>query len=140
FHFTNQPWRPRLQAERLKLISPFNSLSSSLAGATIVPRFVQAYHLDCPLNRPLQSYVPATIEIRAASNSSASSAAAIAHRVQTFITAMDAVNLNMVANDQVRPLLQDVATSMARHGPLLPSDFYALQNWCVPRNIFIQTV
>ncbi|KAF8766135.1 hypothetical protein HU200_007632 [Digitaria exilis] len=118
------------EAECLKLISQFNSLSSSLAGAVTVPRFVQAYRLDCPaaLNRLLQSGVPATVELRAASNSSApaaaaASAASIAHCVQTFITAMDAVKLNMLANDQVRPLLQDVATSMARLGPLLPPDF-----------------
>ncbi|CAD6229600.1 unnamed protein product [Miscanthus lutarioriparius] len=118
------------EAECLKLISQFNSLSSSLAGTVTVPRFVQAYRLDCPaaLNRLLQSGVPATVELRAASASSApaataASAAAIAHCVQTFITAMDAVKLNMLANDQVRPLLQDVATSMARLGPLLPPDF-----------------
>jgi ESCRT-I complex subunit VPS28 len=118
------------EAECLKLISQFNSLSSSLAGTVAVPRFVQAYRLDCPaaLNRLLQSGVPATVELRAASASSApaatsASAAAIAHCVQTFITAMDAVKLNMLANDQVRPLLQDVATSMARLGSLLPPDF-----------------
>ncbi|RCV27643.1 hypothetical protein SEVIR_5G344800v4 [Setaria viridis] len=118
------------EAECLKLISQFNSLSSSLAGAVTVPRFVQAYRLDCPaaLNRLLQSGVPATVELRAASSSSApaataASAASIAHCVQTFITAMDAVKLNMLANDQVRPLLQDVSTSMARLGPLLPPDF-----------------
>ncbi|CAO2197382.1 unnamed protein product [Urochloa humidicola] len=90
----------------------------------------EAYRLDCPaaLNRLLQSGVPATVELRAASSSNApaaaaASAASIAHCVQTFITAMDAVKLNMLANDQVRPLLQDVATSMARLGPLLPPDF-----------------
>jgi len=66
------------EAECLKLISQFNSLSSSLAGAVTVPRFVQAYRLDCPaaLNRLLQSGVPATVELRAASASSAPAATA----------------------------------------------------------------
>jgi ESCRT-I complex subunit VPS28 len=36
---------------------------------------------------------------------------------------MDAVKLNMLANDQVRPLLQELLTSMARHSPMLPPDF-----------------
>ncbi|XP_062223188.1 vacuolar protein sorting-associated protein 28 homolog 1-like [Phragmites australis] len=120
------------EAECLKLISQFNSLSSSLAGIVTVPRFVQAYRLDCPaaLNRLLQSGVPATVELRATASASSSapastaaSATAIAQCVQSFITAMDAVKLNMLANDQVRPLLQDLSTSMGRLGPLLPPDF-----------------
>jgi ESCRT-I complex subunit VPS28 len=36
---------------------------------------------------------------------------------------MDAVKLNMLANDQVRPLLQEFYTSMVRLGPMLPPDF-----------------
>jgi ESCRT-I complex subunit VPS28 len=120
------------ETECLKLISQFNSLSSSLAGIVTVPRFVQAYRLDCPaaLNRLLQSGVPATVELRAAASSSSSgptstaaSATAIAQCVQSFITAMDAVKLNMLANDQVRPLLQELSTSMGRLGPMLPPDF-----------------
>ncbi|GJN17478.1 hypothetical protein PR202_gb04547 [Eleusine coracana subsp. coracana] len=120
------------ETECLKLISQFNSLSSSLAGVVTIPRFVQAYRLDCPaaLNRLLQSGVPATVELRAAASASSSgpasttaSATAIAQCVQSFITAMDAVKLNMLANDQVRPLLQELSTSMARLGPMLPPDF-----------------
>ncbi|GJN17477.1 hypothetical protein PR202_gb04546 [Eleusine coracana subsp. coracana] len=91
-----------------------------------------AYRLDCPaaLNRLLQSGVPATVELRAAASASSSgpasttaSATAIAQCVQSFITAMDAVKLNMLANDQVRPLLQELSTSMTRLGPMLPPDF-----------------
>jgi ESCRT-I complex subunit VPS28 len=116
------------ETECLKLISQFNTLSSSLAGLVTIPRFVQAYRLDCPaaLNRLLQSGVPATVELRASSSvpaSTAASATAIAQCVQSFITAMDAVKLNMLANDQVRPLLHELSTSMARLGPMLPPDF-----------------
>jgi ESCRT-I complex subunit VPS28 len=119
------------EADCLKLISQFNSLSSSLAGVVTIPRFVQAYRLDCPaaLNRLVQSGVPATVELRAATASSsapaatAASASAIAQCVQSFITAMDAVKLNMLANDQVRPLLHDLSTSMGKLGTVLPPDF-----------------
>ncbi|KAF7031076.1 hypothetical protein CFC21_042454 [Triticum aestivum] len=91
----------------------------------------EAYRLDCPaaLNRLVQSGVPATIELRAATSSSsappatAASASAIAQCVQSFITAMDAVKLNMLANDQVRPLLHDLSTSMGKLGTVLPPDF-----------------
>jgi ESCRT-I complex subunit VPS28 len=38
---------------------------------------------------------------------------------------MDAIKLNMLANDQVCPLLQELLTSMARLGPMLPPDFEA---------------
>jgi ESCRT-I complex subunit VPS28 len=119
------------EADCLKLISQFNSLSSSLAGVVTIPRFVQAYRLDCPaaLNRLVQSGVPATVELRAATAScsapaaTAASASAIAQCVQSFITAMDAVKLNMLANDQVRPLLHDLSTSMGKLGTVLPPDF-----------------
>ncbi|KAK1667957.1 hypothetical protein QYE76_056116 [Lolium multiflorum] len=119
------------EADCLKLISQFNSLSSSLAGVVTIPCFVQAYRLDCPaaLNRLVQSGVPATVELRAATASSsapastAASAFAIAQCVQSFITAMDAVKLNMLANDQVRPLLHDLSTSMGKLGTVLPPDF-----------------
>ncbi|KAL5228471.1 hypothetical protein ABZP36_016736 [Zizania latifolia] len=125
------------EAECLKLISQFNSLTSSLAGVVTIPRFVEAYRLDCPaaLNRLVQSGVPATVELRAAASSSApassaASAAAIAQCVQSFITAMDAVKLNMLANDQVRPLLHDLSTSMGKLGPVLPPDFEGKVKMC----------
>jgi ESCRT-I complex subunit VPS28 len=119
------------EADCLKLISQFNSLSSSLAGVVTIPRFVQAYRLDCPaaLNRLVQSGVPATAELRAATASSsapastAASASNIALCVQGFITAMDAVKLNMIANDQLRPHLHDLSVSMGKLGTVLPPDF-----------------
>ncbi|OAY72913.1 Vacuolar protein sorting-associated protein 2 [Ananas comosus] len=99
------------EAECLKLIAQFRTLSSSLRDAVpSVDRFADAYKMDCPaaLNRLLVSGVPATVEHRASASSAsasaaASSASAIAQCVQHFITAMDAVKLNMVAVDQVHP-------------------------------------
>ncbi|XP_010905110.1 vacuolar protein sorting-associated protein 28 homolog 1 [Elaeis guineensis] len=116
------------EAECLKLIAQFKTLSSSLREAVpSVERFAEAYKMDCPaaLNRLLVSGVPATVEHRASSASSAaSSAAAVAECVQHFITAMDSLKLNMVAVDQVHPLLSDLSSSLAKlGGGILPPDF-----------------
>ncbi|RWW25519.1 hypothetical protein GW17_00010134 [Ensete ventricosum] len=116
------------ETECLKLIAQFRTLHSALRG--VVPsldRFAEAYRLDAPagINRLLVSGVPATVEHRAAgSSSAAASASAVAECVQHFITAMDSVKLNMVAVDQVHPLLSDLSTSLAKLGTgLLPPDF-----------------
>ncbi|THU53936.1 hypothetical protein C4D60_Mb10t19650 [Musa balbisiana] len=116
------------EAECLKLIAQFRTLHSALHGAVpSLDRFAEVYRLDAPaaLNRLLVSGVPATIEHRAAASSSSSaSAAAVAECVQNFITVMDSVKLNMVAVDQVHPLLSDLSTSLAKLGTgLLPPDF-----------------
>lgn len=112
------------EADCLKLIAQFKTLTSSLPDS--VDRFVDAYNLDCPaaLNRLLSSGVPATVEHRAASSSSSSvsSASVVAECVQHFITAMDSLKLNMVAVDQVHPLLADLSSSLAKLS-LLPPDF-----------------
>ncbi|WOL07033.1 hypothetical protein Cni_G15768 [Canna indica] len=118
------------EAECLKLIAQFRTLHSALRGAVpSLERFAEAYRLDTPaaINRLLVSGVPATVEHRAAASSSSgpsASAAAVAECVQHFITAMDSVKLNMVAVDQVHPLLSDLSTSLAKLGNgLLPPDF-----------------
>ncbi|CAL9107111.1 unnamed protein product [Musa textilis] len=116
------------EAECLKLIAQFRTLHSALRGAVpSLDRFAEAYRLDAPagINRLLVSGVPATVEHRAAgSSTAAASAAAVAECVQHFITAMDSVKLNMVAVDQVHPLLSDLSTSLAKLGNgLLPPDF-----------------
>ncbi|XP_010905577.1 vacuolar protein sorting-associated protein 28 homolog 1 [Elaeis guineensis] len=116
------------EAECLKLIAQFKTLSFSLRDAVpSIDRFADAYKMDCPaaLNRLLVSGVPATVEHRASSASTAaSSAAAVAECVQHFITAMDSLKLNMVAVDQVHPLLSDLSSSLAKlGGGILPPDF-----------------
>lgn len=120
------------EAECLKLIAQFKTLSTSLRDAVpSVERFAEAYKMDCPaaLNRLLVSGVPATVEHRmaamsASAGAAASSAAAVAECVQHFITAMDSLKLNMVAVDQVYPLLSDLSGSLAKlGGGILPPDF-----------------
>lgn len=56
------------------------------------------------------------------SSSSSASAVAVAESVQHFITSMDSLKLNMVAVDQVYPLLADLAAALGRVGGL-PPDF-----------------
>lgn len=116
------------ESECLKLIAQFKTLSSSLRDSVpSIERFAEAYRMDCPaaLNRLLVAGVPATVEHRSFSSAStASSAAAVAECVQHFITAMDSLKLNMVAVDQVHPLLVDLCSSLAKLGTgILPSDF-----------------
>lgn len=118
------------EQECLKLIAQFRTLSSSLRDTVpSIERFAEAYKLDCPaaLNRLLVSGVPATVEHRAAVSSSSNvgaNAAHVAECVQHFITAMDSLKLNMVAVDQVFPLLSDLNVSLAKlGGGLLPQDF-----------------
>ncbi|KAL6542906.1 hypothetical protein OROMI_023605 [Orobanche minor] len=109
-----------------KLIAHFKTLSSTVKD--IVPsieRFHETYKMDCPaaLNRLITSGVPATVEHRAAvATSGTTSAATVAECVQNFITAMDSLKLNMVAVDQVYPLLSDLSASLNKLS-ILPHDF-----------------
>ena len=72
--------------------------------------------LDCPLAiKRLQIGVPATIEHSASvavPQSSAAGAKHVAETVQHFITLMDLLRLNMVAVDQLHPLLTDLIGSL----------------------------
>lgn len=114
------------ETECQKLIAHFKTLSSTLKD--IVPsieRFADTYKMDCPaaLNRLVTSGVPATVEHRAAAvASTTTSAAIVAECVQNFITAMDSLKLNMVAVDQVHPLLSDLLGSLNKL-TILPPDF-----------------
>ncbi|KAI4371697.1 hypothetical protein MLD38_010019 [Melastoma candidum] len=114
------------ETECQKLITHFKTLSSTLKD--IVPnieRFADTYKMDCPaaINRLVVSGVPATVEHRAAAAASVTTSAAIvAECVQNFITAMDSLKLNMVAVDQVHPLLSDLSASLNKL-TILPPDF-----------------
>uniref|UniRef100_A0A7N0V0Z0 Vacuolar protein sorting-associated protein 28 homolog n=1 Tax=Kalanchoe fedtschenkoi TaxID=63787 RepID=A0A7N0V0Z0_KALFE len=114
------------EAECQKLIAHFKTLSSTLKD--IIPsveRFAETYKMDCPaaINRLVVSGVPATVEHRAAAaGSTTASAAAVAECVQNFITTMDSLRLNMVAVDQIYPLLSDLSSSINKLG-FLPPDY-----------------
>ncbi|PIA54960.1 hypothetical protein AQUCO_00800002v1 [Aquilegia coerulea] len=114
------------EPECLKLIAQFKTLTSSLKDTIpSVERFVDTYKMDCPaaINRLITSGVPATVEHRSAvSASTNTSAAIVAECVQHFITAMDTLKLNMIAVDQVHPVLSDLLASLHKLS-ILPPDF-----------------
>ncbi|KAK9156207.1 hypothetical protein Sjap_003687 [Stephania japonica] len=114
------------EPESLKLIAQFKTLASTLKDTVpSVDRFVDTYKMDCPaaLNRLVVSGVPATVEHRAAAATTATtSAATVAECVQHFITAMDTLKLNMVAVDQVHPVLADLLASLNKLS-ILPGEF-----------------
>lgn len=114
------------ESECQKLIAHFKTLSSTLKDSLpSIEHFIDTYKMDCPaaLNRLLASGVPATVEHRAATATSAvTSAAVVAECVQNFITTMDSLKLNMVAVDQVHPLLSDLSVSLNKLS-ILPPDF-----------------
>lgn len=114
------------EIECQKLITHFKTLASTLRDTIpSIERFADTYKMDCPaaINRLVVSGVPATVEHRAAAATSATTSAAIvAECVQNFITAMDSLKLNMVAVDQVHPLLSDLSASLNKL-TILPPDF-----------------
>ncbi|KAL3010982.1 hypothetical protein AAZX31_07G176000 [Glycine max] len=114
------------ELECQKLIAHFKTLASTLKDTVpSIERFADTYKMECPaaINRLVVSGVPATVEHRATVAASASTSAAIvAECVQNFITSMDSLKLNMVAVDQVHPLLSDLYASLNKL-TILPPDF-----------------
>ncbi|CAH8360631.1 unnamed protein product [Eruca vesicaria subsp. sativa] len=115
------------ETECQKLIVHFKTLSATLKD--LVPnieRFAETYKMDCSaaVYRLVTSGgVPATVEHRAAAvASTSSSASVVAECVQNFITCMDSLKLNMVAVDQVFPLLSDLSASLNKLS-ILGADF-----------------
>jgi ESCRT-I complex subunit VPS28 len=101
--------------------APLSSTSPPfLAQVPDVEQFMATYNMQCPMaaKRLIHSGMPATIEhnIRPARDSTASTAIAVAETVQHFITAMDSLKLNMVAVDQIYPLLSDLVQAMMKVG------------------------
>eukprot|EP00245_Coleochaete_scutata_P007543 TRINITY_DN22995_c0_g1_i1.p1 TRINITY_DN22995_c0_g1~~TRINITY_DN22995_c0_g1_i1.p1 ORF type:complete len:230 (-),score=52.33 TRINITY_DN22995_c0_g1_i1:523-1161(-) len=107
----------------LNLITQFRSLRNSIK--EMVPdweRFVVTYKMDCPAAvHRLKVGVPATMEHKLSAPSK-NDAVAVAETVQHYITTMDSLKLNMVAVDQVHPLLTDLLGSLNRVQQL-PPDF-----------------
>ena len=80
---------------------------------------MSTYNMQCPMaaHRLIKSGMPATREHEVHSarpGAPASTAVAVAETVQHFITAMDSLKLNLVAVDQVYPLLSDLAGSLMK--------------------------
>mmetsp|Transcript_14228 Transcript_14228/g.35155 ORF Transcript_14228/g.35155 Transcript_14228/m.35155 type:complete len:218 (-) Transcript_14228:349-1002(-) len=111
-----------------RLIAQFRVLKNSLTGVVPdVEAFMREYNMQCPLaaTRLLHSGLPATIEHKSKARTNDPEAASVAEAVQHFITAMDSLKLNMVAVDQICPILNDLMTSIMK----VPS----LENFQAPK-------
>jgi len=109
-----------------KLIGQFKTLYSTIKEQ--VPDlnvFMAQYNMQCPMGaqRLLHSGIPATYEHgKPNEGGSQGNAVSVAATVQHFITAMDSLKLNMIAVDQVYPLLSDLVQSLHKVKQL-PPDF-----------------
>ncbi|KAI7845155.1 hypothetical protein COHA_001200 [Chlorella ohadii] len=116
-----------------RLIGQFKTLWDSIRSSVPdVEQFMATYNMQCPMaaNRLKLGY-PATFNFPAPSPNQASSAIAVAETVQHFITAMDSLKLNMVAVDQIFPLLSDLVSAMMKVTSLPPdmSGKKAVRGW-----------
>lgn len=109
-----------------KLIAQFRMLWGSMKETVpSIEGFMQQYHMQCPMayTRLVQVGLPATIEHRKRPGEGAGGGArAVAETVQHFITAMDSLKLNLVAVDQICPILSDLMGSISKIESL-PPDF-----------------
>lgn len=114
------------EAQCEKLIAQFRMLWGSMKETVpSIEGFMQQYHMQCPMayTRLVQVGLPATIEHRKRpGEGSGGGARAVAETVQHFITAMDSLKLNLVAVDQICPILSDLMGSMSKIESL-PPDF-----------------
>ena len=97
----------------------------------VLSDFLLEWRLDCPagFNR-LQVGVPATFEY---STNTSTTSKVIAETVQLFITLMDSLKLNLIAVDQIHPLLSDLIQSITRVTSL-PSSYSGkakIREWLV---------
>ena len=115
-----------------RLIGQFRTLWETLReDVPDVAAFMARHGVQCPLaiKRLIYSGLPATVEHggppggsgrHGAGAPGGNAAVAVAAAVQAFITAMDSLRLNMVAADQVHPLLTELAGALARVPGLAP--------------------
>ena len=101
-----------------KLIAQFKAAMTVLQDQLKdIEQFMKEYSLFCPaaVNRLLIIGVPATVEhaiTQTLEDHGKASAQHVAECVQNFITLMDSLKLNLVAVDQLHPLLSDILTSL----------------------------
>lgn len=119
-----------------KLIGQFRTLWDTVRSSVPdVEAFMATYNMQCPMaaKRLIHSGMPATIEhnVRPRPDQPQSTAIAVAETVQHFITAMDSLKLNMVAVDQIYPLLSDLVQAMMKVSTLPPdmAGKKAARNW-----------
>ena len=103
----------------LKLIAQYKTSLNLIAGGNssgfTLDSFMKEYSMSCPAARSrLEIGVPATVEHTTGESAGDGSKNVkyVSEIVQSFITLMDSLKLNMVAVDQLHPLLSDLMTSL----------------------------
>eukprot|EP01086_Lenisia_limosa_P000992 TRINITY_DN11777_c0_g1_i1.p1 TRINITY_DN11777_c0_g1~~TRINITY_DN11777_c0_g1_i1.p1 ORF type:complete len:206 (+),score=29.52 TRINITY_DN11777_c0_g1_i1:68-685(+) len=118
------------------LIARFKTVKKLLEPIDVVA-FLQLHGLDCPAarNRLLESGVPATVE-HGGTATTGNDTRYVAEAVQYFITAMDSLKLNMVAVDELHPLIQDIVTALNKVPTLSPDSepITKVKTWLVTLN------
>ncbi|KAJ3224402.1 hypothetical protein HK099_008507 [Clydaea vesicula] len=119
----------------LHLISQFKTISQ-LLNVENLPLFLSSLN-STPLAalKRLQIGVPATFEHKTEVNKN--SAKHVAETVQVFITLMDSLKLNLIAVDQIHPLLSDLILSLNKVDTLdgkYDEEKEKIKNWLIELN------
>jgi ESCRT-I complex subunit VPS28 len=122
-----------------KLIAQFKTTERALQqDGTIsdVAAFMRKYNVDCPraVERLVSVGLPATMVhglMPTSSSSKANNNGLVSAKVTAqFLTAMDALKLDLKARDQLQPLLQDLFSELSKAEALVPGfDKRTLQTW-----------
>ncbi|KAI9332721.1 vacuolar protein sorting-associated [Zopfochytrium polystomum] len=119
-----------------KLIAQFKA-ARDLGTVSDIEAFMKEYKLSCPaaIKRLLEIGVPATVEHAIAETGTQKQhVKTVADITTAFITLMDSIKLNMVAMDQLHPLLSEII-QLLNKVPSLPADFEEhktkLKNWLI---------
>jgi ESCRT-I complex subunit VPS28 len=114
-----------LYTEKCKSLLATLRTAQAMTSITDLPLFCSRYRLDCPaaLHR-IKAGVPATIEHGGLGSDAkaTSSESFVALATEAYITSMDALKMNMVAVDQLFPILNDLMDRLNRV-PQLGPDF-----------------
>ncbi|KAJ3104215.1 hypothetical protein HDU97_009470 [Phlyctochytrium planicorne] len=126
-----------------KLIAQFKTAKDLYGGTTTnLEMFLKDYNVNCPAaaKRLLEIGVPATVEHAIAEPTTSSSrqhVKLVADTTTSFITLMDSIKLNMIATDQIHPLLSDLLQLLNKVNGI-PSDFdehkKKLKDWLISLN------
>eukprot|EP01094_Clydonella_sp_ATCC50884_P026399 TRINITY_DN7222_c0_g1_i1.p1 TRINITY_DN7222_c0_g1~~TRINITY_DN7222_c0_g1_i1.p1 ORF type:complete len:212 (-),score=50.28 TRINITY_DN7222_c0_g1_i1:144-779(-) len=113
-----------------KLLGQYGTASKLLGPDFTLRQFMLDYRLDCPAAaHRIEVGVPITIEHK--SDKGGASISHVAEATQAYITAMDGLQLERTAADQLQPLLCDLVAALEKL-TILPREFDGLrktQTW-----------
>jgi len=98
--------------------------------------FMKEYKMDCPLahERLCVAGVPATV-LHAHNDTNKDASVIVAEATQWFITAIDVLNLNQRAVDDIQPVISDLVKVLNKSEMICPNfDKTRLQDWLIKLN------